>query len=279
MKIISPSKYKNFFFLFVLVIASSLLFGCSEAKDPYFSAEIIPEEIIKICKNEYNLDVKVNIVEDTLWLYIPLKRFVDQTGKVDQDFLDTLNHVVLSINRVVMSTKSPPKFYVIFASDIKEVGADYISAGYVLDVKRYLYNFISREEFLKRQVVNFSLSPEALDDVVGKHAEFFNVTLDSFILAQIEQRIASRFEQNDISSKIKIEKLESIHEGNNIKFVLDLKAADQYKYNIDFTGIALKIISGVFFAYDFKDFETVTIVDSYSGRQDTYSRKALEDFR
>lgn len=279
LKTTSPSKYRNFSFIFLLVIASSLLFGCNETKNPYFPAEIIPQEIIKICKNEYNLDVKVSIVEDTLWLYIPLKRFVDQAGKVDQDFLDTLNHVVLSINRVLMSTKSPPKFYLIFASDIKELGADYISAGYVLDVKKYLYHFISREEFLRRQVANFSLNPEALGDLEGKHVEFFNVTLDSFILAQIEQRIASRLGENDISSKIKIEKLESIPERNNIKFVLNLKGTDKYKYDIDFTGMALKIISYVFFAYDFKDFENITIVDSYSGKQNTYSRKSLEDFR
>lgn len=279
MKIISPSKYKIFFFLFIFFISSSVLCGCIPEKDPYYPAGIIPQEIIKICKKEYNLDVKVNIVEDTLWLYIPLKRFVDQAGNIDKEFIDTLNHVVLSVNRVIMSTKSPPKFYVIFASDIKEVGVDYICAGYVLDVKKYLYNFISREEFLRRQVVNLILNPEALDDLEGRHVEFFNVTLDSFILSQIEQRIASKLERDDISSKIKIEKLQSIPEGNNIKFVLNLKGADKYKYDIDFTGMALKIISYVFLAYDFKDFQTITIVDSYSGKQNTYSRKALEDFR
>jgi len=279
LKIISPPKYRNSAFLLFFLSACFLLSGCSETKDPYFPASIIPQEIIKICKNEYNLDVKVNIVQDTLWLYIPLKRFVDQAGNVDEEFVGTLNHVVLSVNRVIMSTRQPPKFYAIVASDIKDVGADYLTVGYILDVKRYLYNFISREEFLRRQGVSFSLNPEALGDTDGKHITFFNVTLDSFILSQIEQRLMSKFEQDSLLSKFKLEKIRAVPEGNNIKFVLEIKGADKFRYDVDFTDIALKIISYVFFAYDFKDFETVTIVDSYSGKTNTYSRKALEDFR
>lgn len=279
MKIISPSKYKNFSFIFVLVITSSLLFGCSETKDPYYPTERIPQEIIKICKNEYNLDVKVNIFKDTLWLYIPLKRFVDQEGNADKEFIDTLNHVVLSTNRVVMSTKLPPKFYAILASDIKDIGVDYLVVGYILDVKKYLYNFISREEFLKRQVIKFSLNPKALGDEEGIHFPFFNVALDSFIFLQIEQRMISRFEQDNLLSKFKLEKIRAIPEENNIKFFLDIKGADNFKYDVDFTSLALKIISSVFFAYDFKDFETVTVDDPYSGKYNTYSIKSLEDFR
>lgn len=279
MKIISPYKYKNLFFLFIFFIVSSLLFSCIPAKDPYYPAELIPQEITKICKKEYNLDVKINIFEDTLWLYIPLKRFVDQAGEVDQEFISTLNHVVLSVNRVIMSTKLPPKFYVIVASDIKDVGADYILVGHISDVKRYFYNLISRDEFLKRQVINYGLNPESLGDMDGGHVKIINVNLDSFILAQIAQRIALIFEKDNLLSKFKVQEIKTITENGNIKFILDIKGTDSFKYDIDFANLALKTIAYVFFAYDFKEFETVTIVDSYLGKTNTYSKKALEDFR
>jgi hypothetical protein len=279
LKTTPPSKYKKFFIIPIFFVASCLFSSCIKVNDPYYPAEIIPQEITKICQKEYSLDVKVNIFEDTLWLYIPLQRFVDQTGEVDQDFINTLNHVMLSISRVIMSTELPPQFYVIVASDTKDVGADYILVGYILDVKRYLYNFISREEFSKRQVVNYGLNPEALGDIKGEHVKFRNIMLNAFILAQIEQRIALRFEEDNLLSKFKIQEIKTIPQDNNIKFILDIKGTDNFKYDVDFANIALKTIAYVFFAYDFKEFETVTIVDSYSGKTNIYNRKALEDFR
>lgn len=279
MKIIRHSKYRSIFYLLIFFISAAILSSCIKETDPYYPAKKIPEQIIKICKNEYNLNVKVDIVEDTLWLYIPIQRFVDQSGNVDKEFIDTLNHVVLSINRVIMSTKAPPKFYAILASDTKDIGADYLVVGYILDVKKYLYNFISREEFLRRQVIKFGLNPKALGDEEGLHLPFFNMSLAGFIFSQIEQRIAQRFDQDSILSKFKLEKVKAIPEDNNIKFVLDIKGMDKFRYDVDFTSLALKIIAEVFFAYDFNDFDTVSIEDSYSGKFNTYNRKSLEDFR
>lgn len=47
--------------------------GCSSSTTPTYSKENIPESLQDICKNEYGVDVKVRLVGETLWVYVPLE--------------------------------------------------------------------------------------------------------------------------------------------------------------------------------------------------------------
>jgi hypothetical protein len=56
-------------FLFPL----SLFVGCTSSTTPTFFKEDIDKSIQTICKNEYGIDVRVRLVEETLWIYLPVE--------------------------------------------------------------------------------------------------------------------------------------------------------------------------------------------------------------
>lgn len=58
-----------------------LIFGCSLSTAPTYIKEDIDKAIQDICKNEYNIDVKVKLLGSTLWLYLPVEDMFAKSDK------------------------------------------------------------------------------------------------------------------------------------------------------------------------------------------------------
>jgi hypothetical protein len=102
--------------LFIFLI----LAGLSACDKPTYPAGKIEESVLKLCKDEYNLDnVKVKVVGSTLGVYIPVEGLVDSEMKLDQKAGEKIEDVALSIHRVTTSTDMPLKFYILTARDQK----------------------------------------------------------------------------------------------------------------------------------------------------------------
>lgn len=60
----------------VLIISLFLFYGCSSSTSPSFTREDINQTIQDICKKEFNLDVTSKLIEQTLWVYLPVENIL-----------------------------------------------------------------------------------------------------------------------------------------------------------------------------------------------------------
>jgi len=264
------------FLLSLLIILTS----CSKI-EPTYQRKNIQESIKKICKEEYNLEVSVEEVEDTLWIYSPFDRLiVTDQAKFDDKIAEKIGNIILSLQRVILSIDKPPKFYVFAASDTEKKGADYFVAGFVADIVKFQMLFISRQEYFERQFVNFIENPRALGDKEGLHIEKFNLDLPNFIALLTQQKIINKFSSEDLSGYFEIEKCAVTYNSSvkDFNIEIDIKQTD-YKPGLpspfkESLKIFYDYISRI---YAFNDFSYVRIADMDWVKIKTFNRKALEE--
>jgi len=153
-------KTKNFKFYIVLLPFTFLLFtlpGCG----PTYPKGKIEESILKLCKDEYKLDVKVETIGHTIAIYVPLPDLMDFTFAITKSASEKINDVILSVSRVTLSTDAEFNFYCIIAHDVKMPEIQIVIIKSVDDVKRFLLNDISRNEYSKRMIVDLRLNPQS----------------------------------------------------------------------------------------------------------------------
>ncbi|MFC1624367.1 hypothetical protein ACFL28_03515 [Candidatus Omnitrophota bacterium] len=146
--------------LFFLTTLSS----CTKTKATY-SKEKVKQSVIDLCKDEYDLDVEVKIIDSTLGVFIPIEDLVSQDLKLDEEAGEKIEDVALSIHRVTMSTDKPLKFYALVARDTKNYGAEFILTGFVYDVTRVRLLDISRGEYHKRILRDFKFNPVVVGEI------------------------------------------------------------------------------------------------------------------
>jgi len=146
---------------FVLLIAYSLQLTALSGCGPTYPKDKIKESIVRLCKKEYKLDVKVATIGKTVALYLPLENLLDFTFALTQDAGEKINNVITSISRVTMSTDAEYDFYCVIAHDTRIPEIQVIIIRKVDDVKRYMYQDISRGEFGKRMLIDMRIAPQA----------------------------------------------------------------------------------------------------------------------
>lgn len=135
----------------------AVLTGCSST----FPKEKIKESIIRICKREYKIDVKVATIGKTIAIYLPLPDLLDLTFAVTKEAGEKINDVILSVSRVALSTDARYDFYCVIAHDVRIPEIQIVIIKSVEDVKRLLLNDISRGEYSNRMLVDIRLNPQA----------------------------------------------------------------------------------------------------------------------
>ncbi|MBU1062014.1 MAG: hypothetical protein KJ952_04790 [Candidatus Omnitrophica bacterium] len=159
------------------------LISLSSCDKPTYSKEKVTQSIIKLCKDEYNLDnVQVKIIGSTLGVYIPLEGLVDSELKLNRESGEKIEDVALSMHRVIMSTDRPLKFYTLTARDTKTVGVEFILTGFVYDVVRVRLLDISRGEYHKRILRDFKFNPMVAGE--AKIKELFKALNEDSLLIQ-----------------------------------------------------------------------------------------------
>jgi hypothetical protein len=146
-------------FLFLVSVLCFLvtLSGCT----PTYSKEKFKESILKVCKDEYKLDVKAETVGKTVAVYVPLENLIDFTFSITKSAGEKINNVILTVSRVALSTDAKFDFYVVIAHDVRIPEIQIVIIKTVDDVKRFLLNDISRSEYAKRMIIDIRFSPQA----------------------------------------------------------------------------------------------------------------------
>lgn len=159
-----------------------LLLSITSCDKPTYSKEKTKESIIKLCKEEYNLDVGVKIIGSTLGVLIPIDGLVDPDLKLNQGAGEKIEDVALSIHRVTMSSDRPLNIYTLVARDTRSTGAEFVLTGYLYDVVRVRLLDISRGEYHKRILRDFRFNPGVSGE--AKITELFKVLNEDSPLTQ-----------------------------------------------------------------------------------------------
>lgn len=131
--------------------------GCG----PTYPKEKFTDSIVRLCKNEYKLDVKVATAGKTVAIYAPLAELWDMTFSITQKASEEINDVILSVSRVALSTDAKYDFYVVIAHDVRIPEIQIVIVKSIDDVKRFMLNDISRGEFSKRMLIDKRINPQA----------------------------------------------------------------------------------------------------------------------
>ncbi len=169
-----------------------VLVGCA----PTFPKGAVAEAVTNTASTEYDVDVKCKVFGKTLWVYLPLDKLVDSALRIDPDAGKQIEHVALVIHRVVMSTDADLQFYVLVASDIKDVGAEFTLIGHVPDIRRARLLDISRGEFQRRILRDLKLNPRALGDTEGHHIQLSDIHPSKFLSEQVARRAQALFQED-----------------------------------------------------------------------------------
>lgn len=151
-------KYFSIRIYIFLISALLVTGGCSR---PTYPKERFKESIIRLCKSEYKLDVKIATKGKTVVIYLPLSDLIDFTFAITKTASEKINNVILSVTRVAISTDAEYDFYVIIAHDVRIPEIQIVIIKSVDDVKRFLLGSISRDDYSKRMLIDMRLNPQA----------------------------------------------------------------------------------------------------------------------
>jgi hypothetical protein len=134
---------------------------------------MVDKAIIQLCREEYNVEVNVEIIGDTVGVYLPIEGLFDMTLNISKEAANNINDVILSVSRVTLSSDADLAFYIVIAQDPLLPEIEVVLIRYLRDLRMLHYEQISRGEFAKRMIVSIKVTPQAqkaqvLKDVLGR---------------------------------------------------------------------------------------------------------------
>jgi hypothetical protein len=250
-------------FLFSIFITS-----CSTS--PTYLRKDIEKAIKDICKNEFNLDVEVWEKGDTIWIYAPFEKILNEKKEIEKEVEENMRRIFLSLKRVILSMDKPPKFYSFVASDTKNIGLDLYYIGFIPDLIKFEMNFISLEDIHQREVFLLFPNPYALGDIKGDHIPKYELTMEEFISYLIKQHLQRKF------SSSKINEIRTNYYQGKLEIILDIEIEKDKQIPLPLEE-AKRITKKFLNIYrDFiKDLVVIEIKDIFYKKTRIYTKKAL----
>ena len=262
----------------IFVLSCLCLCGCFSIK-PTYTKEKIAESIIQLCKEEYNVEPKVELLGETVWIYLGLPRLITKDAQFDREVLESMNKVMMASSRVLLSMKPRPQFMAVVASDIQEFGIDYTIITWIPDIVKFQLELISRDEFSRRNIIKIKKNPNALNDTQGLHIEKKEIHMPDFLAEQIAQRIQTKFSLDpDFKDYFQVEKIEVVFEKETFKIRADIKTKESPQPQPkDILKEMLKIAAYVIKEYEFKDFLLLEVENAGTGEKLLLSRSRIKE--
>ena len=265
---------------------SMLLQGCS----PTYSTEAeMMEGVKRLCKDEYQVDVKAKIAGSTLGVYIPIKGLFNlESMKLSPEAFEKVDGVMLSVSRVALSGSRKIDFYTVVTADENVPGAEVAITRCVKDLRRFIHRDISRGEFSKRMVVDVRFNPQAIVDRWTGEFTVEEVGLEDFICQQAARRITDEFSINqDLAGRFKV--AECVGKLNNRVFMFNVNIAREglpmselihgKGWHEDVLTLCANIISHVIWAYSFQDYDRISIANKFDNKILEIAKKDTNRYR
>jgi hypothetical protein len=168
--------------------------------------------------------------------------------KYNKSVQQKINNVWKVLRRVIFSLdstkKNEPKFFCIVTADIKN-GFEMQELFYHLDLKKVSYGYISWEEYYHRSINETGVSDKIIGDILGRHVDYKNFTLEEFILEQIKNRVRLKFDKPEVDKEADIDK--------------------------EITKVIINTIK----IYGFKDFEVIELYNSLTKNRTILNKAAV----
>ena len=247
--------------IFMVGVVCFFLQACA----PTYPREGLEEAVKTVCRAEYDMDVEVTVVGNTIGIYHPMTGLLDASMGISKVAWDKISSLILIASRVVLSTDADIKFYCVITQDERLPELQVVIIKYVDDVKKGMYRNISRNESFKRTLFSINLTPQAkkersiekifskigvgdetrekvldeffrspptkLSDIGYWRGQFYlkNITMPEFLAAQMANRMKIDFRaEKDLASAFSYKSAEGIYNTTpEYKyFLLNYKIAD-----------------------------------------------------
>ena len=206
-----------------LLISFILIFLSSCTIPSTYSRKNIQKAIQNICKDEFNIDVKVRSSGETIWVYAPFEELITEDGQWNEKAQSSRAKIFLTLGRVFLSIDNRPKFYCILASNIKGAGLDAYTIGYIPDMVEFNLGFISLKERDNRVVFISFPNPNAVGDFSGAHIQEYDIPIGEFIAYLVRQRLEKKFSTPRLNKNFQLEKVSTHYWANNLKVNFDIR--------------------------------------------------------
>ena len=248
---------------------------CACSVPPTYSRKDIESTIKNLCKQEFNIDVKVWEADNTIWVYSPFEKIVNSKGELEEDVSERIRKILLSLRRVILSMENRPKFYCFVASDIS-VGFDLYYVWYINDLVLFEIGYISLGDFQEREAFIHALNTKALGDTQGSHISRYDIKLGEFISYLIKQNIEKKFSSEKVKDNFKINDLRTKYYNGKLEINFDIMIK-KYKEGLLYPfDEAVAITKKILKVYDYPaEIKEVTINDAFNKKSRFYTRKAL----
>ncbi|MBU1122781.1 MAG: hypothetical protein ABIH71_02290 [Candidatus Omnitrophota bacterium] len=259
----------------VLVSFFLLTISCNIA--PTYSRQDVDKSIKKICDEEFNIPVEAWLIEDTFWVYAPFKEVFDDSFQWNQETLENVRRIFLSLSRVLLSVDRPPSFFAFVISDVEKIGADLYYIGFIPDMVKMQTLFISLGQWQEREVIINSLNPQALGDYTGAHINKANITMGEFISYLINQEIRKHFNTPLTKDNFQIVNLKTVYVDTTLNVTFNIMIIKNDMPNLEDPFQVIKETTKKFLKIynDYAEITEVKIIDTAANKHYTYSKKDL----
>lgn len=261
-----------------LLLSLLILFFSSCAIESTYSLQEIGRAIKNICKDEFNIDVSVWQAEDTVWVYAPFDKLIDESGKWDEAASEDIHKIFLSLSRVFLNVDKPPKFYCFVASNIKEPAADMYIMGFTADMIKFQMKLISFKEREERVVFRTIANSLALGDKEGRHIPKYNLTTGEFISYLVRQDIERKSTSSEVKDFFQIDDLYVSFEDGKLEITFDIMMKEYKEGLPQVFEEAKKSVKKFLNIYSpCSEIVEIEINDLFNGKNRTYTKKAIAD--
>lgn len=147
---------------FILLL---LIQGCGK---PTYPKEKIEEDLKKVVHKEYGIsDLKVKRDDNTLWVYLPVNKLMDEKYKLSESSLEKIRKVSAVIYRILVSSDAEIKFVAFMAYDLN--GVELRMIRHIEDIKKVRYWYISLKDYYTRSDISIDFNPEILGKKIIKN--------------------------------------------------------------------------------------------------------------
>lgn len=151
------SHFHKLFLASCFLLLASVFAGCAPSYSPLKAAD----SVVEILQKEYQIDAYAKLNGSMLGVRYPVDHLIDSRLNLVPETLDEMQHVVLSLHRVGLSSGKEIQFYTLVVQDPVSA-AELILVGSYLDIKRVRLLDISRNEYFKRIIRDLRFNPEIL---------------------------------------------------------------------------------------------------------------------
>lgn len=176
-----------------------------------FPKETLEKDIKLLIQKNVGVESVVTVCGSTLYLDVKLEDIANNT-KQEQDTIKILQEIVSSVARVPLSSDKEINIVVVSVFDVDYANLLRIFEN-IDDIKKYSYHYMSRTEYIERQLMEAESGPTAQDLVEKKYdisleeyvarltaSKINNSSLVRQILSKLEKNLDLKFSHYDVDT-------------------------------------------------------------------------------